>query len=168
MADTVYEIREIYSRIVDGFRLNHAKVMHLMLDKTPREASQIMRESNLDRGSAYPILSDLVEMGLLKQINSNPKRYAAEEIRKNFQDKVRQRTLTFMEDRLRLQEIIDSRRQGTEEEFTLAFGLQTKLVDTKTKEVKILEEDDARRLKNNLNALIREKEKKDWMTAYNK
>ncbi len=167
--DGVLELKEIYSRVVDGFGVNHARIMHLLLDNLPREASQIMHELSLDRGYGYLVIKQLVDLKLVKETNSSPKKYAAEETRKTFHDLVRQKTLSLMEDRLRLQQIIEQRGQAIEEEFTVAFGNQTRLlVNTKTKEVKQLEEKDAKWLKNNINSLIREKEKKEWMTTYNK
>lgn len=54
-----------------GFRENESKVLFVLLQGTPMNASRIAKEANIIRNSIYDILKDFVERGYCNEIETN-------------------------------------------------------------------------------------------------
>ncbi len=163
-------LHNTFSRILPGFGHNHARILHLLINKVSKNAKQIEQESKLAHNTVLKILSELNEKGLLGFTNTRPKYYYCLATLDSF-DKLCQiyhSTLKteFKTVRTELKQYLENATAQSGEEYLVKIlEGQTTLYNAKTKEEIVLSHE-IEQLRQKLAQIPAKKKEKEWQLAF--
>jgi sugar-specific transcriptional regulator TrmB len=127
-----------FSRLVNGFGANHAKIYWLLIPGLHKSARQICSESKLAKNTVYTTLFDLSKKRLICFTESNPKRYYSHPLWKTVRRLVRERKMEYLEELETILvelKFLTKNNHSTAQEFLLRIdGKKTELINFKTKQ----------------------------------
>lgn len=136
MDKEILSLKKIYSGIVPGFGVNHAKIYYTLLSSEVKTAKQIIQETGVCQPITYSVLNDLIENQLIQKNNIKPSGYFLKDPIKTYYQKTEKARKEMEKGKKELQNIILNDSQEKLQKFIIEIGKgnQTKLVNYETKQ----------------------------------
>ena len=136
MDGRLLKLKELFSMLVPYFGTNHAKIYTVLLSGEVKTAKHLAQECNIAKNKVYQVLNDLINYGLLCSTNTHPITYYCKKPGKEIDRLVNKKINLLTGLPIQLQKIIDEDETEGEKTYLVRIkGLQTKLVDHKTKAI---------------------------------
>jgi len=166
MEQKALELKKIFSGLVEGFGLNHARVYYALLSSEVKTAKELVEETNVNQATTYAVLRELIKWELIKRGNMNPTTYFTDNPIKNFEQQVKRKEKVINTKRRLLEDLIAQDTDETEKYLIkIGKGQQTKLVNMLTKkEIRYREE--LMQIKDSLDKMLKEAPTKEKQLTY--
>lgn len=136
MDGRLLKLKELFSLLVPYFGTNHAKIYTVLLNGEVKTAKHLAQECNIAKNKVYQTLNDLIDYGLLCSTNTHPITYYCKKPGKEIDRLVNKKVNLLTGLPGQMQKIIDEDETEGEKTYLVRIkGLQTKLVDHKTKAI---------------------------------
>ncbi len=136
MDGRLLKLKELLSLLVPYFGMNHAKIYTALLGGEVKTAKHLAQECNIAKNKVYQTLNDLIDYGLLCSTNTHPISYYSKKPGKEIDRLVNKKINMLTMVPGQLQKVIENDEVEGEKTYLVRIkGLQTKLVDHKTKAI---------------------------------
>jgi len=162
-------VQKIFSKILDSFGKNHARIYWALINQVSKTASQLEKETSLGNNTVYPILNELAGTGLVGHTQTTPKLYycrpsleAFESLVKEYKESLQKQV---QEARAELKKLVNNATSQSGEEYLIRVtGGQTTLYNNKTKET-IEWKHEIQQIKQVLDKIPTKNKEKAWQVA---
>ena len=160
MDENLLKLKGLFSQVVPYFGMNHAKVYCSLFNGEIKSAKHLAQETDIAKNKVYHVLNDLKEYGLVTATNTHPITYYCKKPEKEINRLVNKKVSMLTRLPGQLQEIIDEDETEIGKTYLVRIkGLQTKLVDHKTKTI-IKDTHETERLIKSLNGFKKQLEER--------
>jgi sugar-specific transcriptional regulator TrmB len=129
------ELKKVFSGLLPGFGINHARVYYCLLSSEVKTGKQVIEETKISQPIAYASLNDLLGFGLAKKTNTKPANYYSLDPIKTFYKLVKSHTKKHEKNLKKLENIILEDSENNVQKYMIEIGKggQTKLISLLTK-----------------------------------
>ena len=140
--ENVLKLKGIFSELVHGFGINHARIYNALLTSETKTASDLIIETGVNPATTYSVLRELTRWELTKTNNTTPANYFIENPLKTLEKIHKKRDKEIEESQKKLLQLIEKDSPKTDSIIIrIGRGEQTKLFHSTTKkELKYKEE----------------------------
>jgi len=132
--ESVLRLKAIFSELVPGFGINHARIYNSLLTSETKTASDLIAETGINQATVYGVLRELVEWELAQTNNSTPALYFIEDPLKTLDSIEKKRFKEVEEGKKELVRLIEKDSPQTDAIIIkIGQGEQTKLIQSSTK-----------------------------------
>jgi sugar-specific transcriptional regulator TrmB len=133
--ESVLRLKAIFSELVPGFGINHARIYNALLTSETKTASDLIAETEINQATTYGVLRELVEWEIIQTNNSTPAIYFVEDPLKTLDSIEKKRFKEVEQGRKQLVELIEKDSPKTDAIIIkIGQGDQTKLILSSTKQ----------------------------------
>jgi len=135
MDENVLRIKEIFSKHLHGFGINHARVYHCLLGDEVMCVKDLQRETSIEKCLLYKILKDMVRENLLTKTRTTPAAYFIEKPILKFNNLIKKQTKLFLQDKTELKKIMKTTATETTK-LRITIDLEKKtIIDQDTRKI---------------------------------
>ncbi len=161
---------QVYSDLIDGFGVNHARAYFCLLSSEVKTARQVIEETGICKATIYSVLKELIDADLVDCSNSNPRNYFILDPVRVFNKKVEEKRKALLKRLDTLEKVIANGDSEESQEFLIKVGKgnQTKIINARTKE-QIKDKHEALEVKKQIDEFVRaipEKRKDFGVASY--
>ncbi len=132
--ESVLRLKAIFSELVPGFGINHARIYNSLLTSETKTASDLIAETGINQATTYGVLRELVAWELVQTNNSTPAIYFIEDPLKTLDGIHKKRVREVENGKKELVELIEKDSPQTDAIIIkIGQGEQTKLIHSGTK-----------------------------------
>ncbi len=165
MDKEILSLKKIYSGIVPGFGVNHAKIYYALLSSEVKTAKQLIEETGVCQPITYSVLNNLIENQLISKNNVKPSGFFLNDPIKTYFKKTEKTRKQFEKGKKELENIILSDSEEKLQKFIIEIGKgnQTKLINSETKQ-EIKEAYELKAIKKEIEEIITRNQKPKYHT----
>jgi sugar-specific transcriptional regulator TrmB len=132
--ESVLRLKAIFSELVPGFGINHARIYNSLLTSETKTASDLIAETGINQATTYGVLRELVGWEIVQTNNSTPAFYFIEDPLKTLDSIEKKRLKEVEEGKKELVKLIEKDSPKTDAIIIkIGSGEQTKLFHSTTK-----------------------------------
>lgn len=160
------ELWSLFRHFFPEFSRNHARIYRLLWRIEPLAVDAIVKEIGLARSTAYHILNDLLNVGLIKKTNQTPICYFAENPEAAYSNHLQQLSTRLKRGRDLISKLVNHSSSLSEELYLIeGDGGQKRLITKKSRQT-VLDEFRLREIRRSIDVQIKQVEQsklKPWM-----
>ncbi len=141
------KLKAIFSELLPGFGVSHAKVYFFLLSGEVKTATQLSRESLVPVNKVYVALNDLLRHGLVHCTNSHPANYFSKNPVKAFEKLVKRKTSFLARRAVELEGILKQSLQAEEQTYLIRINGENKKIEDFKNKVPVKDERELKEMK---------------------